>query len=76
MLRVVKPGGKVLVTELGMPAESRPTIRQRLLLLWIPGFREGPPVDALPSDAKDVKLDWDAERTFFALEFRKASQPE
>jgi SAM-dependent methyltransferase len=75
MLRVVKPGGKVLVTELGMPAESTLTMRQRLLLLWIPGFREGPPLDALPSDAREVKLDWDAEKTFFALEFRKASQP-
>jgi len=74
MLRVVKPGGKVLVTELGLPAEGRPTLRQRLLLLWIPGFREGPPLNALPTDAREVKLDWDAAKTFFALEFRRASQ--
>jgi ubiquinone/menaquinone biosynthesis C-methylase UbiE len=72
MLRVVKPGGRVLVTELGMPPGRSPTLRQRLLLLWIPGFREGPPRDAVPSGATDVKLDWDVRETFYALEFRKA----
>ena len=71
MLRVVKPGGKVLVTELGMPETTSPTLRQRLLLLWIPGFREGPPLDAVPSEATDVKLDWDVGETFYALEFRR-----
>ncbi len=74
MLRVVKPGGKVLVTELGMPPEKRPTLRQRLLLLWIPGFREGPPRDAIPGDATDVRLDWDVGETFYALEFRRAPE--
>lgn len=74
MLRVVKPGGKVLVTELGMPPEERPTVRQRLLLLWIPGFREGPPRDAVPRDATDIKLSWDARKTFYALEFRRAAE--
>ena len=71
MLRVVKPGGKGLVTELGMPPDRRPTLRQRLLLLWIPGFREGPPRDSVPSHAIDVKLDWDAGETLYALEFRR-----
>jgi len=74
MLRVVKPGGKVLVTELGMPPSRRPSLRQRLLLLWIPGFREGPPHNAVPSDARDVKLDWDAGETLYALEFRRAPE--
>jgi ubiquinone/menaquinone biosynthesis C-methylase UbiE len=72
MLRVVKPGGKVLVTELGMPSETqRPTFRQRMLLLWIPGFREGPPRNAVPSEATEVRLDWDHGKTYYALEFRK-----
>ncbi|MCZ6642930.1 MAG: class I SAM-dependent methyltransferase, partial [Gammaproteobacteria bacterium] len=72
MLRVVKPGGRVLVTELGMPPGRRPTLRQRLLLLWIPGFREGPPRDEVPSNARDIKLDWDARETLYALEFRRS----
>ncbi len=76
MMRVVKPGGKVLITELGMPPDKRPTLRQRTLLLWIPGFREGPPRDAVPSEATDVRLDWDDEETFFALEFRRPLERE
>ena len=76
MLRVVKPGRKVLVTELGMPPGGRPTLRQRMLLLWIPGFREGPPRDAVPGAATDVKVDWDIGETFYALEFRKSPERE
>ena len=76
MMRVVKPGGKVLITELGMPPDKRPTLRQRTLLLWIPGFREGPPSDAVPSEATDVRLDWDDEEIFFALEFRRPLERE
>jgi ubiquinone/menaquinone biosynthesis C-methylase UbiE len=74
MLRVVKPGGRVLVTDVGMPAGSRPSLRQRLLLLWIPGFREGPPLDAVPTEARGVTLEWDAAETFFTLELQKASR--
>ena len=76
MLRVVRPGGKVLITELGMPTGKRPTLRQRLLLLWIPGFGEGPPLDAVPADATDVQLNWDPAETYFALEFRRTPETE
>jgi len=71
MLRVVRPGGKVLITELGMPPGRRPTLRQRLLRLWIPGFSEGPPRDAVPENATDIQLNWDDAETYYALEFRK-----
>jgi len=74
MLRVVRPGGKVLITELGMPPEKRPTLRQRSLLLWIPGFREGPPLDSVPPNATDVQLNWDSAETYFALEFRRPAE--
>ncbi len=71
MIRVVKPRGKVVVTDLGLPAGKRPNLRQRILLLWIPGFREGPPLDAIPADVEDLKLDWDAPETAYTIEFRK-----
>ncbi len=74
MLRVVRPGGKVLVTELGMPPGRPPTLRQRSLLLWIPGFREGPPLDSVPTNATDVQLNWDSAETYFALEFRRPAE--
>lgn len=74
MLRVVRPGGKVLITELGMPPGQPPTFRQRSLLFWIPGFGEGPPVDSVPTNATDVQLNWDSAKTYFALEFRRAAE--
>ncbi len=76
MLRVVRPGGKVLITELGMPSGVQPTLRQRLLRLWIPGFGEGPPMDAIPEEAVDVQLTWDPPKTYFALEFRRPEEGE
>lgn len=71
MSRVVKPNGKVVITELGLPASGRRTIRQRLLLLWIPGFSESPPLDLVPAEVNGLKLDWDAHETVYTIEFRK-----
>lgn len=76
MLRVVRPGGKVVITELGLPAGKRRTLRQRLLLLWIPQFGEPPPLDQVPRLAEGVKVDWDGPETAYTLEFRKAGRTE
>ncbi len=72
MLRVVKPGGKVVITDLGLPPEKPRSFRQRLLLLWIPGFADGSPIDLIPDDVKELKLEWDAHETAYTIEFRKA----
>ena len=71
MLRVIKPGGKVVITDLGLPPGKRRSFRQRLLLLWIPGFREGPPLDVIPGDVNDLKVEWDKHETAYTVEFRK-----
>ena len=71
MFRVARPGGRIVVTDLGVPPGKRFTLRQRLLRLWIPGFAEGPPMEAVPAGAQEVKLDWDAHETAYVIEFRK-----
>ena len=71
MLRVVKPGGKVVISELGLPAGKRRTLRQRLLLLWIPGFSDPPPIDLVPPEVDRLNLSWDAYETVYTIEFRK-----
>lgn len=75
MLRVVKPEGKVVITDLGLPPEKPRSFRQRLLLLWIPGFADGPALDAIPADVRDLKLEWDAHETAYTIEFRKLGAP-
>lgn len=71
MLRVVKPGGKVVISELGRPTHGRKTLRQRLLGVWIPGFDEPPPLDAVPGVTEGLAVEWDAHETAYTIEFRK-----
>ena len=71
MLRVARPGGRIVIAELGVPRDERRTLRQRLLLLWIPGFGEPPPLEAIPVDVEGLKLEWDRHRTAYAIEFQK-----
>lgn len=71
MFRVARPGGRIVVTDLGVPPGKRLTLRQRLLSLWIPGFAEGPPMQAVPAAAQDVRLEWDAHATAYIMQFHK-----
>ena len=76
MLRVVKAGGKVVITELGLPPDKRRNFRQRLLLLWIPHFGQGPPLGEIPGDVIDRKVEWDRHETAYVVEFRKPTRPQ
>lgn len=71
MLRVVKPGGKVVIAELGLPEGKRRTLRQRILLLWLPHFRDPPPIDQVPDSVQDLTFEWDAPGTVYTIAFRK-----
>lgn len=71
MLRVVKPGGRVVVVELGLPEGESRGIRQRLLRAWIPHFDEPPPLGEIPDDVRDLSVSWDAHGTAYTVEFRK-----
>jgi len=71
MLRVVKPGGKVVIKDLGLPESESLGIRQRLLRAWIPHFDEPPPLREIPDDVRDLSVSWYAHNTAYAVEFRK-----
>ncbi len=71
MMRITKPGGHVVITELGLPPGEPRTFRQRLLAFWIPGFGEAPPVDMISDDARNCTVTWDQHRTAYVLEFWK-----
>ena len=71
MLRVLNPGGRIVIAELGVPQGRSLTFRQRLLRAWIPHFDEPPPLDALPEDVRDLTVSWDAHETSYVIEFRK-----
>jgi len=71
MLRVVNPGGRIVIAELGVPQGRSLSFRQRLLRAWIPHFDEPPPVDAVPEDVRDLTVSWDVHETAYVIEFRK-----
>jgi SAM-dependent methyltransferase len=71
MLRVVKPGGKVVIAELGVPQKESLSVRQRLLRAWIPHFDEPPPLEAIPEAVGGLSVSWDAHETAYVIEFRK-----
>lgn len=71
MLRVVNPGGKVVIAELGVPLGRALSFRQRLLRAWIPHFDEPPPLDAVPEDVRDLTITWDTHETAYVIEFTK-----
>lgn len=73
MLRVVKPGGKVVIAELGLPQNALLGIRQRMLRAWIPHFDEPPPLDAIPGSARSLSVSWDAHSTAYTIEFCRPS---
>lgn len=58
MVRVVKPGGAVVIGDEGLPPDKRNTLRSRLLLRFNPLFAHEPPMDMLPAGLMDVKLEW------------------
>ncbi len=71
MLRVVNPGGRIVIAELGVPQGRSLSFRQRLLRAWIPHFDEPPPLDAVPEDVRDLTVTWDVHETAYVIEFRK-----
>ncbi len=58
MMRVAKPGAKVVVCDAGVPSDRKLGLTSRLLLKLQPLYDQPPPIDLIPQQAKDVRLSW------------------
>ena len=58
MMRVAKPGAKVVVCDVGVPSDRKLGLTSRLLLKLQPIYDQPPPIDLIPRQAKDVRLSW------------------
>ena len=56
MMRVAKPGAKVVVADQGMSEMKRNTLLGRLFIRQDPWLRQEPPVDLLPDGARNVQV--------------------
>ncbi len=58
MMRVAKPGAKVVVCDAGVPTDRKLPLMSRLLMRFQPEYDRPPPVDLIPSRAQLVELTW------------------
>ena len=73
MVRVAKPGAKIVIGDEGLAPGKEKTWFGRRLLKMNALYANKPPVDALPANIEDFNLRWIWRGLFYVMEFRKAS---
>lgn len=71
MYRAVRPGGTVLICDVGVPADRPLSLVNRFLMLFQPEYQQGPPVDMVPLSAENVSLGWYFKGAWYMLRFTK-----
>ena len=69
VVRVTRPGGRVVVGDESMPPWLRKTMFARMLTQTNPQFDAPVPLEHVPVEARDVNLRWIIGGTFFLLDF-------
>ncbi len=69
MTRVAKPGAKVVICDAGVPTDRKLGLTSRLLLKLQPIYEQPPPVDLVPSQARDLRLSWFHGDAWYMIEF-------
>jgi len=72
LARVVKPGGKVVVGDEGIGSWLRGTTFSKIMTNSNPLLKYSPPLELLPTIAKDVKVEWIMMDAFYLIEFTVA----
>lgn len=58
MVRVAKPGAKIVIGDEGLNPNKPVSLRNKLLSRLVPLYHHGPPTDLLPPQAKDLQVAW------------------
>ncbi len=69
MVRVTKPGGKVVVGDESMPPWLRETEFGKILMNSNPEFRYEVPLDKLPVEARKPRVEWIIGGVFYLIDF-------
>jgi ubiquinone/menaquinone biosynthesis C-methylase UbiE len=69
MTRVARRGARIVICDVGVPTDRRLPVMSRLLLLTQPIYKQPPPVDLLPANARDVRLTWIGGGAWYLMEF-------
>ncbi|MDP2673919.1 MAG: class I SAM-dependent methyltransferase [Dehalococcoidia bacterium] len=69
MVRVARPGAKVVICDVGVPTDRKPSLVNRLLLKLQPAYAQPPPLDLIPSSALDMRVSWFHGGAWYMIEF-------
>jgi ubiquinone/menaquinone biosynthesis C-methylase UbiE len=75
MMRVVRPGAKVVICDVGVPEDHTLSLVNRVLLRFQPEYDKPPPMRLLPSGACDPTLSWFHRGSWYMIEFAKPEAP-
>jgi ubiquinone/menaquinone biosynthesis C-methylase UbiE len=73
MMRVAKPGARVVICDVGVPTDRKLSLANRLLMRFQPDYRKPPPLESVPRGAQDTQLSWFHGGGWYMLEFTKPS---
>lgn len=71
MVRVAKPGARIVISDQGLPSKARTSFRGRLLVRANPLYASEPPIPLIPPGAKDVRVMWFRADSAYVLDFVK-----
>jgi ubiquinone/menaquinone biosynthesis C-methylase UbiE len=71
MVRVVKPGSKVVICDEGLAPGKEKTLRGRLILKRDRLYACKPPIELIPDGVEDPKVYWTWHDFYWVVEFRK-----
>jgi len=69
MSRVARSGARIVICDVGVPADRKLPLMSRLLLFTQPVYRQPPPLDLLPPEARDVQLTWIGGGGWYLIDF-------
>ncbi len=71
MLRVARPGGHVVLCDVGVPTDRRMSWVNRMLMKTQPVYEHPPPVDLVPPYVTDRELTWIGGGAWYLMDFTK-----
>lgn len=73
MVRVARPGAKIVIADEGLNPNKPRSLRNRLLARIAPIYENRPPLDLVPQDVRDVNVTWFRADCCYLMDFAKAS---
>jgi ubiquinone/menaquinone biosynthesis C-methylase UbiE len=74
MIRVGRPGARVVLCDVGVPVARKLPLRDRLLLKLQPEYDQPPPLDLIPLNDEDIHVSWFHGGGWYLIDFVNPQQ--